>query len=283
MLLPVIGFMSVALCRVCSAKPIPVRTEQSWPARAGAPLSLNEVFRVTEIGGVAVDRGGRKVAFTTLSADPSCNCYHVMLHVLSVPTDQERDIANLGQPFPTSDPDGSINGWPTVGDSQWSRNGRYLAYLVNMKGRGRLFVYDAMTHKSKQLDLGRDEPFGFTWNDSSDVLIYQTGGPTRESIDMLNSGKINGYLWGRKLFFSNPSGMPVIPRVPEASVFRGLGRAVFGRNRAWSDLKTVSVPGNAIGEATISERHFASHAAFSYLEQPDRLPKMVSGAEGRFT
>lgn len=259
-----------------------VSTVKTWPARRGAVLSSDDVLEVTEIGGVSVQPGGRVVAFTTLSADPECNCYHVRLNLLDLRTHEVRVISDLGQPFPVPLPDGSIDGWPCVAEALWSSDGRYLAFIVDRSGHGILFVYDSQTKSPRNLALGGDEAFGFTWARSGDRILYQAGGPQPASIKQLEKGEKEGYRFDAE-FAAYPEGMPpVIARVPEGSVFK-MENAIFAHDRAWLDLRVVNVVTGTRREATARERAFASTATFSYSEQPHQDATEIESSDGRFT
>lgn len=245
-----------------------VSTVQTWPARPGRPLSSDDVLKVTEIGGVSIQPGGRWVSFTTLSADPACNCYHVKLSVMELSTRDVRVVADLGQPFPAPMPDGAINGFPTVAEALWSRDGRYLVYIANHSGRGVLSVYDSRRKKSQELFLGGDEAFGFAWSGSGDRIIYQTGGPEPASLERLKRGEREGYLYGSQ-FAADPEGMPVIAQVPEPPSFKVEHRDAIlapAPDRAWSDMRVVDVVTGSREEATPMELEFARTAEFSYAE-----------------
>lgn len=254
---------------------------QTWPSRSGPALSSDDVLKVTEIGGVSIQPGGRLVSFTTLSADPGCNCYHVNLNVMDVSTRDIRAVFDLAQPFRVPMPNGEINGWPCVAQSLWSRDGRYLAYIVNRKGHGTLFVYDSATKKAKKLALGGDEPFGFTWLASRDSIVYQTGGPQPASLRRLRQGERRGYLYGPE-FAADPEGMPIIARVPEARAFKSAD-AIFSSDRAWSDLRVVDVVTGARREATAAEGAFANVSEFSNSQGPQEGATEVKSSDGRFT
>lgn len=258
-----------------------VSTVQIWPARPGAALTSDDVLKVTEIGGVSVQPGGRLVAFTTMSADPACNCYHVKLHVLDLSNRDLRAAWDLGQPFRVSMPDGEINGWPCVAQSLWSGDGRYLAYIVNRKGHGVLFVYDSAAKEAKKLALGGDEPFGFTWSASGDTILYQTGGPQPASLRRLRQGQRQGYLYGPE-FAADPEGMPIIARVPEARAFKSAD-AIFSSDRAWSDLRAVDVVTGARREATTAEGAFARVSDFSNSQGPQEGATEIRSSDGQFT
>lgn len=255
---------------------------QTWPARLGTPLSVNAVFEVAEIGGVAIEPDGRRVAFSTASTDPGCNCYHVRLNLMDLSSGRIRVVSDLGQPFPTTYPDGTVNGWPIVAEPLWSADGRFLAYLVNESGRGVLFVYDSDTHVSKKLVLGTDEPFGFTWGESPEVLIYQTGGATSKALEMLQNGQREGYRYGSAFRVNPDAATPTIARVPANTNFPDDSGLVFKPGRAWSELKEVSVRGGSIRPASSRERIFALHAEFSYLEGPPQRATMVRSTSGRY-
>lgn len=258
-----------------------ISTVRTWPARSGPALSSDDVLKVTEIGGVSIQPGGRLVSFTTLSADPGCNCYHVKLNVLDLNTRDVRAALDLGQPFRVPMPNGEINGWPCVAQSLWSGDGRYLAYIVNRKGHGILFVYDSATKEAQKLPLGSDEPFGFTWLASGDSILYQTGGPQPASVRRLRQGERQGYLYGPE-FAADPEAMPIIARVPEARAFKSAD-AIFSSDRAWSDLRVVDVVTGAMREATTAEGAFARVSEFSNSQGPQEGAKEVKSSDGRFT
>jgi Prolyl oligopeptidase family len=259
-----------------------VSTVQTWPARAGQALTSDDVLKVTEIGGVSIQPGGRLVSFTTLSADPACNCYHVKLNILELSTHDVRVVADLGQPFRAPMPDGSIDGAPSVAESLWSGDGRYLAYIVNRGGHGALSAYDSRTGQSKRLALGGDEAFGFTWSGSGDRIIYQTGGPQPASVERLKRGEREGYLYGPQ-FAADPLGMPLIARVPETPMFKvDHEDAIFASDRAWSDERVIDVVTGARREATPLELESASTSEFSYSEEPRQDATEVKSSDGRF-
>ena len=266
----------------CTIAGTAVSTVQSWPARSGAAPSSDDVLKVTEIGGVSVQPGGRLVSFTTLSADPACNCYHVKLIVSSTRTHDVRVVADLGEPLPVPMPDGSINGWPCVAESLWSSEGRYLAYIVNHKGHGVLFVYDSASKKSRGVPLGANEAFGFTWAASGDTIIFQTGGPQPASIARMKRGEREGYLFGPQ-FAADPEGMPIIARVPEARAFKAdHADAIFAHDRAWADLRAVDVTTGVMREATPKEAAFVKTSVFSYSQGPHQDATEVRSSDGRF-
>ena len=258
-----------------------VTTVLTWPARPGPPLSSDDVLKVTEIGGVSIQPGGLLVSFTTLSADPACNCYHVKLNVLDLRTHRVGVVSDLGQPFPIPYPDGSISGWPCVAEALWSHDGRYLAYIVNREGHGSLVVFDSREKESKRLGLGGDEPFGFTWARSGERIIYQAGGPRPASVRRLKQGENKGYLFGSE-FAADPVGMPLIARVPEARIYEAED-PIFASDRAWSDLRAIDVVTGARAETTAGERAFASASEFSYSQQPHQDATEVESSDGRFT
>jgi len=266
----------------CAIAGTAVATVQSWLARSGVAPSSDDVLKVTEIGGVSVQPGGRLVSFTTLSADPACNCYHVKLNLSSTRTHDTRVVADLGQPFPAPMPDGSINGWPCVAESLWSSEGRYLAYIVNHKGHGVLFVYDSASKKSRSVLVGATEAFGFTWAASGDTIIFQTGGPQPTSMERMKQGKREGYLFGPD-FAADPEGMPVIARVPEDSASKeDHADAIFAGDRAWADLRAVDVATGVMREASPREAAFTKTSAFSYSQGLHEDATEVRSSDGRF-
>ena len=258
-----------------------VSTVQTWPARSGAPLSSDDVLRVTEIGGVSVQPGGRLVSFTTLGADTACNCYHVKLRIVNLDTKQTGIISDLGQPALMPLPDGVISGGMAVAESLWSHDGRYLAYIVNKGGHGSLFVYDSRAKVSEELALGGDEAFGFTWARAGEDILYLTGGPKPASLSRLQRGRREGYLFGPE-FDAYPEGMPIISRAPEARLFKSKDAIVPG-DRAWSDLRVIDVLTGRKREATAKERAFVAGSVFSYSEAPHQDPTEVESPDGRFT
>ncbi len=255
-------------------------TVHTWPARPGRALSSDDVLKVTEMGGVSIQSGGRLVSFTTLSADPVCNCYHVKLNILDQRTREVSVLSDLGQPFLIQYPDGSNSGWPCVAESLWSNDGRYLAYIVNRGGHGLLFVYDSRAAQSRRLALGGDEVFAFTWARSSERIIYQTGGPRPASVRRLQRGEKEGYLFGSE-FASNPAGMPLIARVPESRIYKEEA-SIFASDRAWSDLRAVDVVTGGKMEATAGERALASSSELSYSQQPMQDATEVESGDGQF-
>jgi hypothetical protein len=259
---------------------IAVSTVQTWPARSGAALSSDDVLKVTEIGGVAGQPGGRLVSFTTLRADPACDCYHVKLKVLDLTTHAVRTVSDLGQPFRIVMPDGSVNGWPCVAESLWSKDGRYLAYIVNRRNHGALSVYDARTRESRALFLGGNEVFAFTWSGSGDRIIYQTGGPQPASLNRWKRGERDGFLYGPD-FAADPESMPLIARVPEAGMFKSAD-AIFAHDRAWSDLRVVNVATGGSREATPTESAFVATSDFSYSQQPHQDATEVKSPGGHY-
>jgi Prolyl oligopeptidase family len=259
-----------------------VSTVQTWPARSGPALSSDEVLKVTEIGGVSVQPGGQLVSFTTLSADPGCNCYHVKLNLLDLRTHRASVISDLGQPLPIPYPDGSVSGWPCVAESLWSDDGRYLAYIVNRRGHGVLTVYDSRAKESKYLSLGGDEAFGFTWAKSGERILYQAGGPRRVSLRRLNEGKTRGYLYGSEFAADAAAMPPLVARVPESRAYEE-DDSIFASDRAWSDLRVVDVATGTKTEATTQDRAFAGTADFSYSQQPHQDATQVESSDGQFT
>src|SRR5579885_3371958 len=257
-----------------------VSTAQTWPAKPGPAPSSDDILKVTEIGGVSAQPQGRLVSFTTLSADPACDCYHVKLNVLDLNTHVVSPLADLGQPFRIVMPDGSVNGWPCVAESLWSRDGRYLGYILNRRGHGTIAVYDTRTRESTNLSLGGDEVFGFTWSGSADQIAYETGGPNPVSLSRWKRGEHGGFLYG-PAFAADPESMPLIARVPEAGIFKPAD-AIFAQDRAWSELKIVDVATGASREATPTEAALAAMSDFSYSQQPHQDATEVSSSDGRY-
>lgn len=279
LLLAVIGAARLLVGDYVAAEPV-VSTVQTWPARSGPALSSDDVLKVTEIGGVSIQPGGDLVSFTTMAADPACNCYHVKLNVLDLRTRQVRMVSDPGQPLAVPTPDGSSIGSPEVAESLWSSDGRYLAYIVNRGGHGLLFVYDTRAKVSKGLDLGGDEAFGFTWAKSGERIIYQTGGPTPASVRRLKQGQRDGFLFGSE-FVADPDGMPVIPRVPEPRTWK-IDDVMFAGDRAWSDLRVIDVLTGERREATAKERAFIGTSDFSYSEGFHQDATEVESSDGDF-
>jgi hypothetical protein len=280
LLLAAIGAGLLLIGGYVAAEPV-VSTVQTWPARSGPALSSDDVLKVREIGGVSIQPGGDLVSFTTMAADPVCNCYHVKLNVLDLRTRRVRIVSDPGQPFAAPTPDGSILGWPEVAESLWSSDGRFLAYIVNRGGHGLLFVYDSRAKESRNLVLGGDEAFGFTWAKSGERIIYQTGGPRRASVRRLKQGERDGYLFGSE-FAADPGDMPVIPRVPEPRTWQ-IDDVMFASDRAWSALRVIDVLTGERREATAKERAFIGTSEFSYSEGFHQDPTEVQSSDGRFT
>jgi hypothetical protein len=279
-LMTVIGAaLLLASCHVAAATA--VSTVQTWPARSGPALSSDDVLKVTEIGGVSVQPGGQLVSFTTLSADPGCNCYHVRLNLLDLRTHRAGVISDLGQPFPIPYPDGSVSGWPCVAESLWSDDGRYLAYIVNRRGHGVLSVYDSSAKQSRYPALDGDQAFGFTWAKVGERIFYQTGGPRRVSLRRLNRETTQGYLYGAE-FAADPTAMPFVARVPESRAYEA-DASIFANDRAWSDLRVIDVATGTKTEATAQERAFARVSDFSYSQQPHQDATQVESSDGQFT
>jgi dipeptidyl aminopeptidase/acylaminoacyl peptidase len=190
-------------------------------------------------------------------------------------------VSDLGQPIPMPMPDGSINGEQSVAESLWSSDGRYLAYIVNRGGHGSLFVYDSQAKASRNLVLGGDEPFGFTWATAGEEVLYLTGGPQPASLSRLQRGRREGYLFGPE-FDAYPEGMPIISRAPEARSYKSKDAVVPG-DRAWSDLRVIDVLTGRKREATAKERAFVAGSVFSYSQAPHQDPTEVESRDGRFT
>lgn len=280
-LMPVIAAVALIASGLASAG-TSVSTVQTWPARSGLPLSSDDVLKVTEIGGVSIQPGARLVSFTTLNADPACNCYHVELRVLDIKNRDARVVADLGQPFRLMMPDGLINGAPCVAEALWSRDGRYLAYIVNRQGHGVLSVYDSRSGQSRSLALGGDEAFGFIWSASGDRIIYQTGGPQPASLRRLRRGESRGYLYGPQ-FAAEPDGMPIIARVPEPGAFKvDHMDAVLAADRAWSDMRVIDVVTGVKREANRTEVLSARTSEFAFSEDPTQEATEIESSDHRF-
>src|SRR5262249_44213169 len=150
---------------------------------------------VVDVGGVAVaPRGDRAVAFITRVADIECNCYHQHLELLDQATGDRQTIADLGQPFLSRLPNGTIIGALMSAQPLWSRDGRKLAYLLNSDGQAALHVYNLETRETQTVDTQGEEPFTFAWGEAAEDILFETAHPSEDAERAIKTGYANGFL-----------------------------------------------------------------------------------------
>src|SRR5207248_1043949 len=119
-----------------------------WRARMGTPISSNDILSVTDLGCISLSRDNRRVAYVSRKADAACNCFRHAVHVVDLSSRRESAVADLGQPFLATQPNGRINGALMSATPKWSPNSRRLAYIREKSGHHVLGLYDTATRSN---------------------------------------------------------------------------------------------------------------------------------------
>lgn len=212
----------------------------AYSEKAGQPITWQEIFNVTDIGNVTVSPTGDKVAFFTRRADVSCNCYDTAIQLYDFQSNSVTHVGDPGQPFVSVLPNGGVIGTLLQPDIQWSRDGRYLSYVINKDRTPMLVVYETEKKEAHILAADGDPIFGYVWATDPDEIIFQTGEPRPQVLMKFQHGQESGFRYDEQ-FEYEVQALPVLPSVPVALHESDDGTLYGSPRSAISVLKRVTV------------------------------------------
>ena len=258
---------------------VQISVSRAYAAQHGEPITWQALLDINNLGRVAVAPGGQYAAFVRLQANLDCHCYEHMVHIYNNANGTVSEISDLGQPFQSVLPSGSINGTLKPSALKWSHDGRYLAFVRNRAGIAKLSIYDTARKKNRDMETAGDPIYGFIWEPESHQILYQTGGPRPGLVAGYQRGLKDGFLFDQAFRFS--SGMrpnhPLIPSIPPDRRGANAWDDFYHPQSALSVYKSVSINGEVQGGSQADELQFkalggASVFGISYGRVFDQLP-----------
>lgn len=137
------------------------------------PVTLDDLLRLRDIGGLSLSPDGAHLAFTVQEADPENDRYETRVFIVATSGGQPRPVRiDAGQPFQNI-VYGVAQGALPIEAGKWSQDGRRYAFRRRVDQRYELWVSDLDGHAIR-VSSGEPQVAAFAWQ-ANGGLTYRTG------------------------------------------------------------------------------------------------------------
>jgi dipeptidyl aminopeptidase/acylaminoacyl peptidase len=167
---------------------------------AARSITIDDMLRIREIDTISVAPDGQRYAIFVRQRDAKSNRHRTDWFVGSTTKETLSFVGDAGELTPQMDAEGYINGELRGGESRWSPDGQYIAYLLRRDGQKQIWRSRVADGKQEPVTNNAGDVLDFYWSRDGRRLLF-TAGPSREERRQIDAEKArSGYRYDEDLF-----------------------------------------------------------------------------------